>query len=237
VPPHEPDKARITVGDLLTHQAGLAWDEWARRYRDPRRMLRSSNPPRFVMAKPLTDEPGSVFRYSTGTSQVLADVLFIATGMTPLAYARERLFGPLGLEEVRWASTRDGVSCGGTHLFLTPRQMVAIGQLCLQKGLWMGRRIVPAEWIQESTSVQAGRDWWEGPYGYHWWVRPQGYTAYGYGGQFIYVVPSASLVLVATASPNRKRHILLHDFERFIVEPLLASIHPGEAGTYAADRT
>jgi CubicO group peptidase (beta-lactamase class C family) len=189
------------------------------------------------MEKPLTEEPGSVFRYSTGTSQVLATVLSVATGMTPLAYARERLFAPLGIEGIRWPSTRDGVSCGGTHLFLTPRQMAAIGQLCLQKGLWRNRRIVSAEWIEKSTSVQAGRDWWEGPYGYHWWVRPQGYTAYGYGGQFIYVVPAACLVLVVTASPNRRRHILLHDFERFVVEPLLASIHAGDAGNDAADTT
>jgi CubicO group peptidase (beta-lactamase class C family) len=183
-------------------------------------MLRSRDTLRYVLEKPLVDQPGRVFRYSTGTCQLLSGVLQAATGTTALEYARTRLFGPLGIDGVRWPSTRDGVTCGGTHLYLTARQLLAIGLLCLQRGEWRGRQVVSGEWIDESTLAHAGLDWWEGPYGYGWWIRPYGYAAYGYGGQFAYVAPSARLVVVMTARASG--HILIRDFEALVVERLLA---------------
>jgi CubicO group peptidase (beta-lactamase class C family) len=222
----DPRKRDIRLRDLLTMQAGLQWDEWAGRYRDARDMLRSRDSVAAVIGHPLAHPPGETFCYSTGTSQILAGLLAQATGMSVLDYANARLFRPLGIERVKWLAAKDGLHCGGAHLFLTPRDMAKIGRLCLHNGRWVDRQIVPERWIADSTRVHAGKDWWEGPYGYHWWIRPKGYCAYGYGGQFIYVVPSDDLVIVLTANPNRSTHIALADFEAAVVRPCLAAVRP-----------
>jgi CubicO group peptidase (beta-lactamase class C family) len=218
-------KRRITIRDLLTMQSGLQWDEWAERYKDARCMFRSKDTVQFVLSRPMAEEPGSTFRYSTGCSQVIAGVLRRVTRQDLLQYACDHLFTPLDISGVKWACTRDGLNCGGTHLYLTPRQMMTLGELCLRRGKWHGRQIVSAGWIDEATRIHAGQGWWEGPYGYHWWVRPCGYCAYGYGGQLIYVVPDQKVVAVLTANPNSRRHILVGDFESKVLDPIIAVIH------------
>jgi CubicO group peptidase (beta-lactamase class C family) len=229
----DPRRRRITVRHLLSQQAGLQWDEWAGRYRDARQMLRARDTVGFVLSRPMVEEPGTVFRYSTGTSQLLAAVLSRVTGTSLLAYARGRLFQPLGLGPVRWAATRDGLHLGGTHLFLNPRQLLRIGILCAQGGEWAGRPLVPAAWLAESTRVHAGQDWWEGPYGLGWWIRPHGYCAYGYGGQFVYIVAAERLVVVGTAGGLRPRHVLAADFERAVIDPFRVGIGPGGCNSTA----
>jgi CubicO group peptidase (beta-lactamase class C family) len=185
-------------------------------------MLRARDTLHYVLRKKCVDDPGTTFRYSTGAFQLLAGVLWVATGQLPQEFARRRLFGPLDIDEPVWVQTRDGVNCGGTHLQLQPRDMVKLGMLCLSRGMWHGQAILPADWVDQSTRVHAGKDWWEGPYGYGWWIRPDGYCAYGFGGQFIYVVPSQQLVVVMTARVRPRRHILVQDLEKHVVGPLIA---------------
>ena len=98
---------------------------------------------------------------------------------------------------------------------MTPRSMVAIGQLVLSCGMHNGIQIVSEEWVHRSLeprsrSERSGRE-----YGYGWWIRRlagyQTYYAWGYGGQFIFVVPKLNLVVVTTSSPNpgdgRRTHL------------------------------
>lgn len=217
-------KRDIRLRDLLTMQAGLEWDEWALRYKDARKLFQSRDSIGAVLQRPLIDKPGEVFRYSTGTSQIVAGVLKRTTGMSPRDFAESRLFGPLGIERVKWIAARDGIHYGGTHLFLAPRDLAKIGRLCAQNGRWDNRQIVASDWIAQSTQIHAGKDWWEGPYGYHWWVRKQGYCAYGYGGQVLYILPHADLVIVFTADPDRRSHILLKIIEDNIVGPCVSAL-------------
>ena len=85
--------------------------------------------------------------------------------------------------------------------------MAAFGQLFLQAGQWNGRQVVPATWVSQATTAQAGNAYPGGEagenYGYFWWVQPAaGATAYaarGYGGQLIEVVPSLHLVIVVSS--------------------------------------
>jgi CubicO group peptidase (beta-lactamase class C family) len=224
----DPRKGDIGLRDLLTMRAGLQWDEWAHRYRDARRMLRARDSIGNVLHHELIEKPGSLFRYSTGTSQIVAGVLARATGMSPYDFARSRLFAPLGIDHAKWIAARDGIHYGGTHLFLTPRDLMKIGALCAQNGRFGTRQIVSSEWLRQSTQIHAGEDWWEGPYGFHWWVRKKGYCAYGYGGQVLYVVPHANLVVAFTADPTSRSHILLKTIEETILDPCLAAF--GGAG-------
>jgi CubicO group peptidase (beta-lactamase class C family) len=89
-------------------------------------------------------------------------------------------------------------------MLLTPQQMVAFGDLYLNDGRVTGRQIVPSKWIEDSW-VPRGRSGFSGQeYGYGWWMRELGghdaYYAWGFGGQYIFVVPDLDLVVVTTSS-------------------------------------
>jgi CubicO group peptidase (beta-lactamase class C family) len=138
----------------------------------------------------------------------LLGVVLQSATRTPLnAYARERLFHPIGVDSARWEiSDRDTVN-GGSGIEMTGRDLVRFGQLVLQQGRSGDRQVVPEGWTLEMT---APRYTWHnryGPqagvtYGYLWWVADNApvpaYFAWGFGGQFVYVVPSLQLVVVTT---------------------------------------
>ena len=121
-------------------------------------------------------EPGSVFNYNSGCSHLLAGIINATTGMTPLEFAEEHLFTPLGIERYGWQGDSQGLSYGGSDLVITPRAMAKIGLLYLKGGIWEGQRIVSTEWINQSINPHthdANRTqhcWHIAYYGYLWWV-------------------------------------------------------------------
>ena len=113
----------------------------------------------------------------------------------------------MGISVPRWTTDPQGVYFGGNEMSMTPRDMLAIGEMYLNCGRVGTRQIVSEEWVHTSIRPHATRTWRpDRAYGYGWWVRDvYGYDAFyawGYGGQFIYVVPGLRLVTVMTSSPN-----------------------------------
>lgn len=205
-------KEKITIGNLLSMQAGLettsfynygAWvlsDDWIG----------------FALDQPLQSEPGTKLQYSTGNMHLLSAILTQATGKSTLAFAREVLGRPLGFELAAWPQDPSGVYFGGNNMELTPRQMLAFGQLYLNEGRSNGSQVIPAEWVETSLLplIESSRE--EGRfYGYGWWIRDmaghQTTFAWGYGGQFIILVPDLDLAIVTTSSSlpgnDRRAHI------------------------------
>jgi CubicO group peptidase (beta-lactamase class C family) len=153
---------------------------------------------------------------------ILSGILTKATGKSALAFAQETLFGPLGIDvsqnivfgskeeqmdimknrrEHGWVADPQGINTAGWGLFLTPADMVKIGQLYLDKGCWNGEQVVSSSWVKESTRTQAR--WDERRYGYLWWVideKEHSFAALGDGGNAIYVNPEKSLVVAITGS-------------------------------------
>ena len=184
------------------------------------------------------------FRYTPLIGpDILSGVLTNATGRSVLAFAVEHLFAPLGIPLTQpvcfrtkeeqldimknyrsrgWVADPQGVNAAGWGLFLTASDMAAIGQLCLNRGLWNGKQIVSAGWIDESTAVHS--HWNDLLYGYLWWVinpEENSFAAMGDGGNVIYVNP-AKRTVVAVASrfkPLVKDRIALI---RTVIEPMLA---------------
>jgi CubicO group peptidase (beta-lactamase class C family) len=202
-------KDAITLADVLTMQAGLEWDEFAYMYTDPRNplleMYASADWLRFVLDLPMAWWPGTHYNYSTGYTILLAGVLRNATGREAWQYAEEHLFEPLAIQRWQWSTGPSGLTDTGGGLSLRPRAMAKIGQLFLQDGFWRGVPVVPADWVAESTAplVDLGGGW---SYGYQWRRMPStptgGYTipfAWGWGGQFVFVVPPLDMVVVSTA--------------------------------------
>ena len=237
----DPRKRAITVEHLLTMRSGLEGTSG----RNYGAWVTSGNWVRHALARPMFAVPGDEMEYSTGNTHVLSAILAMATGKTTLQFANEVLAQPLGTSLPAWPRDPQGVYFGGNDMLMTPRQMLAFGELYLNKGRVNGRQIVPATWVARSCegrtrnrrpgnpafdpngSVDPMRD---RRYGYGWWVHDiWGYEAcfaWGYGGQYIFVLPDLDLVLVTTSSPDvseeRRGHrrTVFEMLERFVVAPL-----------------
>jgi len=191
-----PDKARMTVEDLLTMRSGLAYDEGATDY-----VFTADRPAVTILSLTQRSAPGTTWSYSSADAHVAAEVLRRATGQTPLEYARARLFGPLGISELRWEADPTGTSYGSGGLWLRPRDLARFGQLLLARGAWKGEQLLPAHWIEASTAVHATTAAMGGGYGYLCWIpRIGGYAARGFAGQDLYVFPDRDLVVVFNAA-------------------------------------
>ena len=91
-------------------------------------------------------------------SYVLSAIVTKVTGQTSLEYLKPRLFDPLGIENPRWDSSREGNSLGGYGLWLRTEDIAKFGQLYLQKGKWNGKQLVPRKWVEQSTTEQISND-------------------------------------------------------------------------------
>ena len=199
----DPARARITVEDLLTMRSGLETTS----NRNYGRWVQSGNWVRHVLTRPLVSAPGSRMIYSTGNTHLLSALITKASGMDTFSFARRYLGEPMGISVPRWTTDPQGIYFGGNEMSMTPRDMLAIGEMYLNCGRVGTQQIVSEAWVHTSVLPHATRT--RSPdraYGYGWWVRDlYGYDAFyawGYGGQFIYVVPDLRLVTVMTSSPN-----------------------------------
>jgi len=207
---HLDDRKRaIRLRDLLTMTAGLRWDEDSSPYTDARNdcaaMEASLDWVRYVMDQPMDKDPGKVFVYSSGVSELLAHILLKATGRQVDAYVEEHLFRPIGIKTYYWKHTPTGLPDTEGGLYLSRHDLARFGYLYLHDGVWSGTRILPAEWVAESTRPRVapgGTDFPGLRYGYQWWLMPYGAAGrlapfcWGYGGQFVFVVPEHDLVAV-----------------------------------------
>ena len=237
LPQHRPamskSSARTTVQQLLTMTGGWTafYDADTARPKLVRRVL---------IAGPEVD-PGR-FVYSNVGPHLLSAVLAEATGMSTLAYARRELFDPLGInsepafegpiaqrdnpdvvstKSFRWLRDPDGLHAGSYGLALRGRDMVKIGELWLNGGVWHGRRILDADYIARASTNRVSE--LEGNirgYGYLWWVTPlathDAYSAQGRYGQLITVVPNLRAVIVMSSrlldtAPSIEEHLAMMD--------------------------
>jgi CubicO group peptidase (beta-lactamase class C family) len=224
----DPGWMGVSIRDLLTHRAGFEWREALPWYLgsaqwDMRRMRSSRDTVRFVLERRIVSRPGVRFNYSTGSWQLVAEVIRREAGSSPLELARRRLFAALGIEDVSWEQGPDGLTYGGSGLSLAPRDLAKIGQLCLQDGRWNGKQVVPEAWVREATrpqvTLEAGEE-----YGYGWWVKPWGYAAHGYGGQAVYVVPRHGIVVVFTAGAHGPYNIRSRSLDRLVERHVIAAV-------------
>lgn len=191
----EPEKQAIQVGHLLTMSAGLAWEENSSEYFEP--FILAEDPAAFVLSLPLVAEPGTVFLYNTGLTHLAARVLERATKTPVSQYAAQHLFAPLGIEAQRWDHDIQNHDVGGWEVWMPPRDLARFGQLYLDGGSIDGQQIVPSAWVEGTTQAFIA------DYGGWWWIRETAghptFYAWGWGGQFIFVIDELDLVVVVTS--------------------------------------
>lgn len=145
-------------------------------------------------------EPGTVFNYSSGDTQLLSGVLEQVTGMKTSEYAQEKLFDPIGIEQVEWWEDARGHTLTYCCLDTTSRDFARFGMLYMNDGAWGDEQVVPEGWVAESLMPSESEE----GYGYKWWLTgrandelpPDTFSARGHDGQFTYVIPSLDLVVV-----------------------------------------
>jgi CubicO group peptidase (beta-lactamase class C family) len=203
--PADPAKAAITVRDLLSMTSGFEWEEGgAIGYTD---WISAPNQVEYLLARPLVTPPGTRFNYNSGALHLLSVILTRACAPTA-SFADQHLFGPMGIPPPDWEMDEQGNINGAAGIALTTPQLVAIGQLILDRGRFGGAQLVPAAYIDLMTTLQiaTGEPDDETPgYGFGIWLgnRPGAGAfamAEGYGGQFIAIVPQRHAVVVATSS-------------------------------------
>ena len=205
-------KRAIKLQDLLTMRSGT--DFYEREFGSPNFELNrlATGWDTFYLNRPMISEPGTVFRYDTGGTVLLSAILKNVSSQHADAFADEFLFNHLDISKTFWIKNSEGYPHAGGGLHLCPRDMAKLGQLYLQKGMWEGKQIVPAHWIEESFKPHVTFKVPEGHpykgYGYYWWIlkldpddETKGYiyTALGLWGQFIFVIPEYELVVAVNS--------------------------------------
>lgn len=206
------DIQRIRLRHLLSMNSGFGWDERTYPYGDARNsetaLDAAADRIRYVLSLPVVALPGERFVYSSGDVDLLAQIVSRATGMPLDAYAREKLFTPLGIDQFEWPEYESGGVIASWGLRLRPRDMVKIGRLVLQLGLWNGQQVVSTSWIRELMSPRVQLDARRGVgYGNYWWFGRIGegegaidfMQAVGNGGQRIALFREQGLTIVTTA--------------------------------------
>ncbi len=197
-------KRDIRIRDLLSMSSGLSADELA----NPGEYdswFNSTNQVEYTLNLPLNDKPGTMFTYNSGVAHLTSAIISASTGMNTLEFARRYLFQPLNISDHSWQTDKQGIYNGGAGLSLTAHDMIRLGVLFLNRGMYNGKRVISEEWIDKATSTKISTRNAQpfGPnYGYFWWIGNKDgheyFWANGYGGQFVVVVPDLRLVVAAT---------------------------------------
>lgn len=209
-------RGATTLEDLLAMRDGLDWVEDydpASARSDVIAMLfggEGATPVADVAAfaadRPQEAPPGTRYRYSSGTSNIVSGIVagVVGAGRDYEAWLGAALLGPLGIGDARLTLDGAGTWVASSYLYLTARDWLRIGELALRDGVWEDRRLLPAGWVDHgraprSLDTPAGPD---GPalwHGAHWWTEADElgtFWADGYEGQTVVVCPALDVVLV-----------------------------------------
>ncbi len=198
----DPRRAEISIEHLLTMSAGYNTNTMPDLYGKDASFDTARN---ILTYNSVLVSPGTSFYYDSGLPHLLSAIVQKSTGMTLRDYAEQELFRPLGITDYTWDSDPSGITNGATNLALRPRDMAKFGYLYLHEGNWSGAQLLPEEWVRASTSkhietkglMNTAED--DG-YGYLWWIDSfGGYSAHGFGGQYIFVLPSLDMIIVFTS--------------------------------------
>jgi CubicO group peptidase (beta-lactamase class C family) len=215
----DPARNRWTIQNVLTMTMGTDWDELSVPYSDPTNseiaMDMAPDRYRFVLARPVVMEPGKRWVYSGGTAALLARIIENGTGKPLHDFARVTLFDPLGIGPTEWFTDHSGEAIAASGLRMTPRDLARIGLMMLKGGMWGDLQVVPAQWIERSTTPMVDVDETR-QYGYQGYLGKFAFTvstgprwdrsrlehfwsAIGNGGQRLFVFPGLDLVVAITA--------------------------------------
>ena len=225
LPPKVSDNlAAMTVRDLLSMQSGHEFEISGSAWRP----IKTSWVAEFLRV-PVVHKPGTRFVYSSAASFMLSAIVTKTSGQTLHDYMKPRFFRPLGISGEEWDLSPGGISPGGNGLSCRTADLLKLGMLYQQAGVWQGRRILSPDWIQEATTPKVA----SGEYGYQWWIGPGGaYYALGLFGQVSIVFPEDGAVLAMFSAADFSSRLL-----PFVWKHFPAALRDNPSRGTATDRT
>ncbi len=197
-------KKALTLRHLLDMTSGLDWNE-PLSSAIPSSLLeleRSRDWVQYILDHRMVREPGAAFDYNSGNPHILSAILSKVTGRSAEDYARDKLFGPLGITDMQWRRDPQGVSTGGFGLYLQPRDMARLGSLWLRDGTIDGQRLLPPYWIDTARHAKVDMGLPGLRYANLFWSIPERdvFAAVGFHRQLIIVLPKLDVVAVFTGA-------------------------------------
>ena len=213
----DPRKGQVTIKQLLTMTSGFdGFDFEADSIGNEENMYPQDNWVEWALNLPMAADrdPGDAWFYFTAGAVILGDILHQVLPGGLEAYAKQELFDPLGIENLRWQYTPQQVANTAGGLQLSARDFAKFGQLYKNNGAWHGKQIFTPEFVAESFEKHATTTEDNNDYGYLWWktsyevagqVISTSYAS-GNGGNKIYVFDELPVVVSITASAYGQRY-------------------------------
>lgn len=221
------DRKNITLNDLLRMQAGLEWDEDYTSISDATQMLFLDTDMSTVQEhKKALALPGEIWNYSSGTTNLLSGILRrqFKSYQEYLDFPYKALIDRIGMRSMLIETDLAGNFVGSSYGWANTRDWAKFGLLYLHRGNWRGEQLFAPQWVDYVTKPTAHSN---GTYGAHFWLNRQGkfpdvpkdmYSANGYEGQYVFIIPSRDLVVVRTGLAEAPDF----DVNGFLREVLLA---------------
>ena len=211
IPEWQADERRqITLDHLLRMSSGLQFNESAANPLSDVTVMLLHRPDAGLYAadKRLASPPGTVWQYSSGTSNIVSRIIrqTLKDDAEYVAFPRRALFDRIGMTHAVLEADAGGTFVGSSFMYATARDWARLGQLYVQDGVWDGQRILPDGWVTYTRSPAPADATKQ--YGAHVWLKvadhysgdavlpADAFHAAGHAGQFVTMIPSAKLVIV-----------------------------------------
>ena len=199
------ERAVITLNNLIQMNSSLEWEEDYSKISDVTRMLfLEEDMTKAQLYKPLLDEPGMIWNYSSGTSNLLSGFIRnqFATHQEYLDFWYTELIDKIGMDSMTLEADLAGNYVGSSYSWATARDWAKFGQLYLRRGNWNGEQVIDSSWVDYTATPVEGSN---GEYGAHFWLNAGGkypdvprdlFSANGFQGQHVFIIPSRDMVIV-----------------------------------------
>ncbi|MEJ1221928.1 serine hydrolase domain-containing protein [Sediminicola sp. 1XM1-17] len=200
-------RKNIAINHLLRMQSGLEWEEDYTRISDVTKMFfMESDMTQSQVSKKAIGKPEEIWNYSSGTSNLLSGLLqnYLEDKQAYLNFPYQSLIDKIGMHSMIIETDMANNFVGSSYAWANTRDWAKFGILYLNKGHWNGQQLFSEDWVQYITTPTSGS---EGIYGAHFWLNAGGiypdvprdlFSANGYEGQYVFVIPSKNLVVVRT---------------------------------------
>jgi CubicO group peptidase (beta-lactamase class C family) len=213
-------KKYITIENLLRMESGFDCEEFNDGKDCETDMTATKDWVRFSLNLPMKHKPGTVWAYTSCDPMIISGIISRAAKMSIMDFAKRYLFDPMGIRHYKWTIDPSGHGMTAGSFYILPSDMMKIGEMVRQKGMWNGHRIVSKAWLEKSTRtpipipnfsfVKFGRSGVAIPqptyYGYYWYREEMRTNAFqesvlfasGNGGQYIMIIERLGIVVVFT---------------------------------------
>lgn len=201
-------KSKVTIRHLLTHTSGI---DHKMPVEDVQNLLKEDTL-QIACQKEIINKPGTTFYYNNYAVNILSGIIEEITGERADLFIKRKLLDPLEITNYRWDIDKAGHALGMCGLHISADELIKLGELMLNKGVWNGVRLISDEWLDQSlaatTEISDNELNQCDGCGFLWWTNsknPCFYTAAGILGQYCVVFPDKRVVAVRQ-----------HDFRRHL---------------------